>query len=157
MPEGYGIPTTTDGALTWEQVEDELRPALHYWLSTTRPDGRPHAVPRWGVWVDGCFYYDGAPTTRHAVNAESNPNVVLHLESGTRVVIIEGTSTATRADPDGLGQRLSAAFAKYHDRDYKPEADAWSGADGGGLRVVVPTSAMAWFDFPTDCTRFRFA
>ena len=30
-----------------------------------RPDGTPHSVPRWGVWLDGRFWYDGAPTTRH--------------------------------------------------------------------------------------------
>jgi len=156
MPEGYGIPATIAGALDWTDVEDELRAAVHYWLATVRPDGRPHAVPRWGVWVNGAFYYDGAPTTRHAVNAEANPNVSLHLESGTRVVIVEGVSTATRADADGLGRQLSAAFGKYHDRGYAPEPDAWSGEHGGGLRVVTAQRALAWFDFPNDCTRFVF-
>lgn len=156
MPEGYGIPTSTEGTLDWRAVEAELVASVHYWLATVRPDGRPHVVPRWGVWLDGRFYYDGAPTTRHVVNAEANPRVSLHLEDGARAVIIEGTSVASRADPEDLGARLAEAFTKYHDRGYAPSADSWSAENGGGLRVIEPTRALAWFDFPTDCTRYTF-
>jgi hypothetical protein len=155
MPDGYGIPTTTEGLLPWPRVEERLRAARHYWLSTVRPDGRPHSVPRWGVWVDGAFYYDGAPTTRHVRNLEHNPACTLTLESGVEVVIIEGRSAATSAAPDGLGARLAAAFQKYHP-DYAPGPDSWAGADGGGLRVIIPRRALAWFAFPGDCTRFTF-
>ena len=156
FPEGYGLPETADGLLTWADVEPRLIAAKHYWLASVRPDGRPHSVPRWGVWVDGKFYYDGAPTTRHTRNTERNPAVTLTLESGTEVVIIEGESHATRADPDGLGARLAEAFAKYHGDNYSPKPDAWAGEDGGGLRVITPKRALAWFSFPTDCTRFSF-
>ena len=156
MPEGYGLPSNTTGLLHWAQVEAELIGAQNYWLASVRPDGRPHVVPRWGVWLEGRFFYDGSPATRHTRNVEANPAVTLNLESGTRTVILEGTSVATRADEDGLGRRLSAAFTKYASAVYAPEPDAWSGADGGGLRVISPTLALAWFDFPNDCTRFRF-
>lgn len=156
LPDGYGLPGTTDGLLRWEQVEPRLREAQHYWLGSVRPDGRPHAVPRWGVWLDGRFWYDGAPTTRHTRNVEVNPAVTLTLESGTEVVIVEGESHATSAEPDRLGARLAEAFGKYAASGYSPAADSWSGPDGGGLRVVVPHRVLAWFDFPTDCTRFVF-
>lgn len=136
-------------------MEQRLLAAQHYWLSTVRPDGTPHSVPRWGVWLDGRFYYDGAPTTRHARNLQGNPACTLTLESGTQVVIVEGVSTATSADPDGLGARLATAFEKYHPQ-YAPGPDAWSGQDGGGLRMLIPRRALAWFAFPTDCTRFTF-
>ena len=156
IPDGYGLPTSTEGLLTWVQVETALTDALHYWVTSVRPDGRPHVIPRWGVWLDGRFYYDGAPATVHTRNTEANPAVTLNLESGTRVVIVEGESHATRAPADGLGARLSAAFAKYHPYSYAPEADAWAGEDGSGLRVITPSRALAWFSFPKDCTRFRF-
>lgn len=156
FPDGYGIPETTDGLIRWADVESRLVAATSYWLATTRPDGRPHVVPRWGVWLDGRFWYDGAPTTRHAQNLLTNPHCALHLEDGTQAVIVEGTSAPARADADGLGARLSAAFAKYHDSGYRPGPDAWSGEDGGGLRVLTPQRALAWFSFPTDATRFRF-
>ncbi|MFL0274406.1 pyridoxamine 5'-phosphate oxidase family protein [Mycobacterium sp. SMC-19] len=155
LPEGYGLPSSVEGLLSWSDVEQRLLAAQHYWLSTVRPDGTPHSVPRWGVWLDGRFYYDGAPTTRHARNLQGNPACTLTLESGTQVVIVEGVSTATSADPDGLGARLATAFEKYHPQ-YAPSPDAWSGQDGGGLRMLIPRRALAWFAFPTDCTRFTF-
>jgi hypothetical protein len=156
LPEGYGLPRDDAGLLTWAVVEQRLIESKHYWLATVRPDGRPHVVPRWGVWVDGRFYYDGSPMTRHARNAEANPATSLHLESGSEAVILDGLSVATRADSDGLGERLAAAFAKYHRDGYAPRADAWSGDGGGGLRCFTPTTGMAWFSFPTDATRFVF-
>jgi hypothetical protein len=155
MPDGYGLPDTTDGLLDWDDVETRLRTSRHYWLATVRPDSTPHSVPRWGVWLDGRFYYDGAPTTRHVRNVERNPACTLTLESGTEVVIVEGRSTATRADPDDLGPRLAAAFEKYHP-DYAPAPDAWADSSGGGLRVITPKRVLAWFAFPNDCTRFTF-
>jgi hypothetical protein len=155
FPDGYGVPASTDGMLSWPDVESRLIASRYYWLASVRPDGTPHSVPRWGVWVEGRFYYDGAPTTRHARNVERNPACTLTLESGTEVVIVEGESYATRADPGALGQQLSAAFGKYHP-EYAPEPDSWAGEDGGGLRVIVPARALAWFAYPSDCTRFTF-
>ena len=156
MPDGYGLPESTDGVLDWAAVEERLVVAQHYWLATVRPDGRPHVVPRWGVWVDGRFWYDGAATTVHARNLAAHPACTLHLESGAQAVVVEGTSHPARADTGDLGRRLSEAFGKYHDAGYSPGPDAWSGDDGGGLRVLVPQRALAWFSFPTDCTRFTF-
>ncbi len=49
MPEGYGVPDSSDGLLDWSDVEARLLAAPQYWMATTRPDGRPHVVPRWGV------------------------------------------------------------------------------------------------------------
>jgi hypothetical protein len=156
FPEGYGLPSTTEGMLTWADVEARLVAATSYWLATTRPDATPHVVPRWGVWLDNRFRYDGAPTTRHARNLATNPACALHLESGNEVVILEGTSEPTRAPAQTLGARIAAAFEKYHDLGYSPAADAWDGDDGGGLRVFTPRRALAWFAFPTDATRFTF-
>jgi nitroimidazol reductase NimA-like FMN-containing flavoprotein (pyridoxamine 5'-phosphate oxidase superfamily) len=158
MPDGYGVPATTSGLAKWSDVEQRLISAQTYWLATTRPDGRPHVVPRWGVWLEGRFWYDGSPTTRHAVNLAANPACALHLASDDlQAVIVEGRSDPTRAPADGLGSRLAHAYAKYHSQGYAPEPDAWAAADGGGLRVLTPHRALAWFAFPADCTRFSFA
>lgn len=157
MPDGYGVPDTSDGLLAWSAVEARLTSATEFWLATTRPDGRPHVVPRWGVWLDGRFWYDGSPETRHARNRADNPACVLHLESGTEVVILEGRSAPSAPVTSELGQRLSDAFgAKYRARGYAPPPNAWSGDDAGGLAVFVPVTGLAWTDFPTDVTRFHF-
>lgn len=157
MPDGYGVPETTDGLLEWATVEARLETATEFWLATTRPDGRPHVVPRWGAWLDGRFWYDGSPMTRHARNLAGNPACALHLESGTDVVILEGRSEPSAPVAGELGQRLSDAFAtKYRDRGYAPAPDAWAGDDAGGLAVFTPRTGLAWTDFPSDVTRFHF-
>lgn len=114
-------------------------------------------VPRWGVWLEGRFWYDGSRDTLHAQNLTANSACVLHLEDGRHAVILEGRSDA--ADPPGLdfGSLLSAEFSrKYEALGYSPGPDSWEGADSGGLQVFTPVKAMAWFDFPADVTRFRF-
>ena len=157
VPDGYGVPDSEDGVLTWSAVEDLLRTSLHYWMATTRPNGHPHVVPRWGVWVDGRLWYDGAPDTVHVKNLAVNPACVLHLEDGRRAVIVEGRSEQAAAPGIEFGGRLSTAMSeKYGEHGYSPGPDSWEGPDSGGLRVFTPVKAMAWFDFPTDATRFRF-
>lgn len=158
MPAGYGVPDGTEGLLAWSEVEARLRAASQYWLATTRPDGRPHVVPRWGVWVDGRFWYDGAPTTVHVRNLAHGDACTLHLEDGWKAVIVDGRSRPAEPPGPDLGARLAAAFReKYAARGHTPEPDAWEGPGAGGLVVFTPVTAMAWFDFPTDVTRFRFA
>jgi hypothetical protein len=149
LPEGYG---TAKQTIPWEDVRARLERALHYWVATTRPDGRPHVVPRWGVWLDESWYYDGSPQTRHARNLVSNPAAVLHLEDGKDAVVLEGESHHV-IPPAELGERLAAAFVKYHDLGYAPAADAWA---VGGLWRFKPAWGFAWSRFPDDVTRFEF-
>ncbi len=156
VPDGYGI-DVKGPYLEWAEVEERLVEATEYWMASTRPDGRPHVVPRWGVWLDDRFWYDGSPDTRHALNLEENPACALHLESGTTVTIVEGRSLRSEAIVGELGQRLSVEYArKYRAAGYAPEADAWSGEIAGGMRVFTPEKAIAWSVFPTDMTRFAF-
>lgn len=156
MPDGYGV-VDEGPMLAWETVEARLVESVNYWISTTRPDGRPHVVPRWGVWIDERFFYDGSPDTRHARNVAANPHCALHLEDGVAVTIVEGVSTVPDPVTEDLGIRLSTEFSrKYAAAGYAPGSDAWSGEGAGGLHVFAPTSAIAWSLFPTDLTRFAF-
>jgi len=155
MPAGYGA-DQADVLLTWEDVESRLIESLHYWVATTRPDGRPHVVPRWGVWLQERLWYDGSPDTVHARNLGPNPECVIHLESGSEVVIVEGTSTASEPLSGPLSERVSGEFARKYAPDYTPSPDSWSGETAGGMRVVTPRRVLAWFDFPRDLTRFSF-
>ena len=157
MPDGYGVPDTLEGTLSWRAVEARLVGAMHYWMATTRPDGRPHVVPRWGVWLEERFWYDGSSETVHARNLRSNDACTLPLDDGARAVILEGTSRPAEPPGPDLGGLLAEAFRrKYADLGYSPAADAWDGPHAGGLAVFTPAKALAWFDFPGDVTRFRF-
>lgn len=155
MPHGYGADTATR-YLGWGEVADKLTESKHYWLATTRADGRPHVVPRWGVWLDERFWYDGSPETLHVRNLERDPSCVLNLESGSDVTIVEGKSL--RSDPitGELGERLASEYARKYGPDYTPDADSWSDDIAGGMRCLQPEKALAWSDFPNDLTRFTF-
>lgn len=50
MP-GYGVVAEGEGSglLDWGWAVERLGGSHHYWLSSVRPDGRPHAMPVWGV------------------------------------------------------------------------------------------------------------
>ena len=109
------------------------------------------------MWLEGSLWYDGSPDTVHARNLAGNPKCTLHLEDGWQAVIIEGSAQPAMPPGLDLGGRIAAQFnEKYADRGYSPEPDAWEGPGSGGLLVFTPQKAIAWFDFPTDVTRFSF-
>jgi len=154
MPDGYGIPKTNRSLLSWSFVEEQMSKAHNFWVSTTRPDGRPHAIPTWGVWLEGRFYFEGSPQTRHMRNLSQNPGIVVHLESGEKVVIIEGEAHEIVPPEPSLAECLSAVFSRqYAWAKYSPTPQAW---DAGGLFVVQPKTVLAWSRFPKDATRWRF-
>ena len=67
-------------------------------VATVRPDGRPHVVPVWYLWEDGCFYIETSRSAVKADNLRSNPNIAITVditEGGLRLryVILEGQAT----------------------------------------------------------------
>ena len=89
MPEGYEL-KKGPGFLPWSGLDEQFTRAHNYWVATSRPDGRPHVMPVWGVWVDGMFTFSTDRFSRKARNLASNPGIVVHLESGDEVGILEG-------------------------------------------------------------------
>src|SRR5438067_9673536 len=137
LPKGYGVPEGEEGILPWIWAVERLEAARNYWFSTTRPDGRPHAMPAWAVWLDGVLYFEGSPLTRRARNVAANSAIVVHLESGDEVVILEGEAHAAGRPERALAERLAAIFtAKYAEtHDYRPSPEQW---DNGGLWALRP-------------------
>ena len=128
-----------------------MEASRNYWIGATRPDGRPHAAPVWGVSFDGAFFFGTDPNSRKARNLRANPEVVVHLESGDDCVILEGVEE--ESDPE-LRRRAGEAYAA------KYGFDALGGADEGGPPVYVlhPRVAFAWLEtnFSETTTRWRF-
>ena len=144
----------------WNWVVGQLTDSINYWLCSVRPPtleaagGRPHVVPRWAVYLDGKIYYDGSPETRHNRNIEINPNISIHLESGDKVIILEGTSEPAGKPSLALANQLVKEYRrKYADQDYSPEPNQW---DEGGLYVFTPRQCLAWTKFNEDPTKFTF-
>ncbi len=155
MPDGYGVPENDQGLLPWSYVEQRMAEAKNYWITTVNPKGAPAATPVWGAWVEGRLYFDGAPETRRGRNIRKNPRVLVHLESGDEVVILEGRALILDGAPErGLAEKVAEAYrAKYSRLGYSPNADQW---DGGGLFIFEPESGMGWKSFPKDVTRWKF-
>jgi hypothetical protein len=150
--EGYGISTGSDGMLSWDRVGERMASSRNYWIGTTRPDGRPHAAPVWGVWFDGAFYFGTDRRSRKARNLTANPEIVVHLESGDDCVILEGV--AEEVNDPSLRRRVSEAYAAKYEIDAIGDA----GDSVPPLYTVRPHVAFAWLEsnFPMTATRWRF-
>lgn len=110
LPDGYGRVTKT---LAWATVRAALEGAMHYWVTTVRPDGRPHAVPVDGLWLDDAWFYGGSEQAVHYRNALASPRVVVHLPDPAKAVVVEGDVRLARPSPE-LARRLAeASRAKY--------------------------------------------
>src|SRR2546427_1200579 len=82
--DGYGAPL-----IPWSKIRDRLDqgftqepekggPNRHTcWLTTMRPDGRPHVVPLRAAGVDGAFYFTAGAYTCTAKTLALNPDFVL--------------------------------------------------------------------------------
>ena len=149
MP-GYGIQPAENGLglFPWATVQKQMESARNYWVASVRPDGRPHTAPVWGIWVDNTFYFGTGRESRKARNLTANPAIVVHLESGDDVIMIEGqveiiTDAALLARLDGVYQ------AKYNVNLVGDHP----------VMAVRPRTAYAWLekDFPGSATRWRIA
>jgi hypothetical protein len=153
--EGYGIQPIGNGAdlIPWAEVNQKMAEARNYWVSTTRKNGAPHAMPVWGVWLEGVFYFGTGSNSVKARNLVLNPAIVVHLESGDDVVILEGIAEKI-TDKTLLKHIYVDVYGPKYDLDMSAQADD----DAGPTYALRPTLAFAWLesDFPNTATRYRF-
>jgi nitroimidazol reductase NimA-like FMN-containing flavoprotein (pyridoxamine 5'-phosphate oxidase superfamily) len=147
MP-GYGISESEEGLLPWTWAVERLGASHNYWIGTVRPNGRPHTMPIWGVWMEGRFYFSTARTSRKASNLGENSNCVVCTEHGAEAVIVEGEAEII-SDADVLRPAWEAYKAKYN----------WDVA-GESMFVVRPRTAFAFIEAPDEfagkATRWQF-
>ena len=109
MP-GYGLPKSKKGLLPWKWAEDRLKKSRQYWIATTRPDGRPHLMVIWALWLDGKLYFTGK-TSRKARNLARNPNCMC-TDDAAEAVILEG-AIGTERDIKTIREFLRIYEKKY--------------------------------------------
>ncbi len=147
---GYGIKADDKGLVAWKDACAQLAKSRNYWVATSRPDGRPHSMPVWGVWMDDAVIFGTDRNSRKARNIQHNPVATVHLESGDEAVILE--CTAEEITDAGVIAAVDAAYLKK----YKMKL-----TDAPGVPYIVamkPRVAFAWHerDFPVSATRWRF-
>ena len=140
---GYGVPKTKKGLLPWTHVNSRMAQSRNYWIVTAGPDGRPHAVPTWGVWLDDTLCFGGGPDVRWARNLRRNPAAAAHLESGDDVVTIEGHVRLVEGDSDPICVRVQDAYETKYGMRHPPPF--W---------VLEPRLVLAWSDLGRDATRW---
>jgi PPOX class probable F420-dependent enzyme len=92
---------------------ERLQRDIIVWLSTERPDGRPHLVPVWFLW-DGQTILIFSKPDQKIRNLRQNPAVMLGLDdtdTGEDVVLVEGTAELLAAGQ--AAPTLPAYAAKY--------------------------------------------
>jgi general stress protein 26 len=136
----------------WTQALGGLSEAQVFWLSTVRPDGRPHVTPLLAVWHDGALYFSTGPGERKAKNLERNTNCILTtgrngLDDGLDLVV-EGAAAKVRDEAE-LRRVADAYESKYGSHFTAPEG-TWFGlgdAIRGGdvlLYRVAPTTVLGF-------------
>jgi hypothetical protein len=154
MP-GYGVLPADQGSglMPWAEVERRLTAAHDYWVATARPDGRPHVMPVWGVWLDGRLWFSSGLRSRKARNLAADARCTVTTDDAQNPVVIDGVSRQVTDHAD-IAAFVDAVNAKY----------------GGGVTVefldpavngtfaVRPERviAMSHDDFTGSPTRWRF-
>ena len=151
MPTDYRIQRDESGMLPLSRLEEKLAASRNYWIVSVRPDGRPHVMPVWGLWLDQAVMFSTDPSSRKGRNLAARAEVAVHLESGDDVVILEGRAEVV-TDP-GLLERFRDAYeTKY---EFRPDP----GNPAHGVYRVLPARAFSWVekDFPGTATRWQWS
>ena len=126
--------------LPWEWAVERLTDARHYWISTTRTDGRPHSRPVWGVWVDDSFCFSTGSLA--AGNLTRSPEICVNVENDRgEAVIVEGVAEVVD-DPQLLHRVLAAYNPKYH-------SSLTAEALPGPFYAVRPRVVFGWVSDPS--------
>ena len=149
-------------ATPWAETRDALEQAELYWITTVRPDGRPHVTPLIGVAEDNIVYFCTGLEEQKGRNLEQNDRVALTTGSNSWAsgldVVVEGQ--AVRVTDDESLRRLADAWeAKYGSEWHWEVADGmFRHADGGGAAVfrIEPAKVLAFAKDPHGQTTYRF-
>ena len=141
-----------ESLLPWEWAQRQLVRSKNYWIVTSSAGGVAHARPLWGLWLDDTLQFSVGGPRMHA-NVARPDEVTVHLESGDRVVILEGG--VVPVEP-------TVEFVEAYNTKY--EWDWFTVDDAGSLFVFRPRVGYGWMSDPDDHgetfkssgTRWRF-
>jgi hypothetical protein len=146
----------------WVEVRGRFERAPLYWLTTVRPDGRPHVTPLIAVWLDGAVHFTTGPEERKARNLTDNPRVVLttgtnELDQGLDVVV-EGEAENVRDDARLRG--IADAYVAKYGEEWRFAVGDGVFVHDAGVALVFAVAPVTVFAFgkgePFSQTRYRF-
>ena len=153
--------------LPWARAVKQLRDdaaTKTSWLTTVRPDGRPHVAGIGALWLDGTLYFTSGAPTRKSRNLAANAHCVVAVALPDLDLVLEGS--AGRVTDAAMLQRVAARYA----------AQGWPASVGADATLTAPYSAPSagpppWQLYaltpttavgvataePSGATRWRFA
>ena len=148
MP-GYGLPKGSKGLLPWKWAEERLKKSHNYWITTVRPDGSPHTMIVWGLWLNGAFYFSTGKQSRKAQNLAKNPRCIVCTEDADEAVIVEGQASLTK-------DTTQLKFFANYEKKYKWDMSAMQEEP---VYQVRPRRAFGLYEkkFMGAATRWTFA
>ena len=148
-------------ARPWPEVDQALADAQMFFLSTSRPDGRPHVTPIPAIWRGGALHICTGAHEQKARNLAREPRCILatgsdRMNTGLDVVV-EGTAERITDHAELL--ELAACWKTELDWDFEVGEHAFrDGADRDGLVFAIrPTKVLAFGKGePFSQTRYTF-
>lgn len=150
IPETYGFTASTlHKPPPWQMIAESVRLSRNYWICTVSPDGSPHALPVWGIWLDNELYFVTKRASKKGRNLQANPKVAIHLESGDDVIAFQGRVVEV-SDPSHLAKVASAYSDKYNGDQIYSDIEA--------VFQLIPHFAFTWLEknYHETATRWRF-
>ena len=150
-------------ATPWARARGVLEKAGVFWVSTVRPDGRPHVTPLVAVWLDGY------PVLLHAAPARSRQRTSpatrrCILTTGCNAfrkgldVVVEGK--AARVTEATLLRRLANLWTRKYDDFWHFEVRDGAFHHEAGRALVFELSPKKAFSYGRgrkySATRYRF-
>jgi nitroimidazol reductase NimA-like FMN-containing flavoprotein (pyridoxamine 5'-phosphate oxidase superfamily) len=147
----------------WVEARERLEKAEVYWLSTVRPNGRPHVTPLIAVWLNGALYFCTGASERKAKNLACNPHCILTTGCNTLHegldLVVEGD--AVQVSDEARLQRVAETYtAKYGPEWHFTVRDGAFHGDQGNVALVYEVTPTTAFGFGKgksfSQTRWRF-
>jgi general stress protein 26 len=148
-------------AAAWAEARAALEKAEIYWITTVRPDGRPHVTPLVAVWSEDAMYFCTGADERKNKNIQQNAHCILttgcnSFKEGFDIVV-EGD--AVRVSDEAKLKRLAGLWQSKYDWPWTVRNGKFHGDEGNDALVyeVRPTKAFGFAKGETfSQTRWSF-
>jgi len=148
---GFSQPNATP--TPWAAGLEQIIDADTFWLSTVRPDGRPHVTPLIAVWHGDAIWFTTGPDERKAKNLAENSSCVLttgrsDLVDGGLDIVLEGT--AEQVTNEAELQPIAEAFAAKYGTEiwnFVVRDGAFSDRVTGGRAIVFRVQPVRGLGF----------
>jgi hypothetical protein len=115
-----------------------LQSERNVWLATTRPNGKPHLIPIWFVWLNERFYLCTSDENSVKVrNLRADPRASVALEDGNNPIIAEcKAQISAKPFPSEVVQAFKQKF------DWDIDSDQ-------SYHLLIELTPAKWLSWPT--------